>query len=360
MTMLREGDLVGKVSQMGNRRSYAVLTTQADHESLDSLPKRDAAFIEPMECLATSTLPDGPQWLWEMKHDGYRALAVKSGDEVTIFSRRKRSLNLQFPSLVEALADLSTGTVVDGELVALDHTGRPNFNLLQNLHGEPPHIHYYIFDLLCYRDSDLTQLPLLERRELLRALVRLPDGRIKISDDVELAPIDLLSVAREQGLEGIVGKRKDSLYEAGQRSGAWIKYRVNRGQELVIGGYIPGPHGLDSIIAGYYDGENLIYVARVKNGLVETSRLQLFEHLHPLVTSECPFANLPETCRLRWSESLTLEGMKKCVWVRPEVVAQIAFLEWIEGDHLRHPKFVGQRDDKDAASVVKEHTGKSS
>jgi DNA ligase D-like protein (predicted ligase) len=357
--MLRECDLIGKVSQMGNRRPYAVPMTQADHESLDALPKRDAAFIEPMECLATSALPDGPQWLWEMKHDGYRALAVKSGDEVTIFSRRKRSLNLQFPSLVEALADLSTGTVVDGELVALDDTGRPNFNLLQNLHGEPPHIHYYIFDLLCYRDSDLTQLPLLERRELLKALVRLPDGRIKIADDIELAPTDLLSAVREQGLEGIVGKRKDSLYEAGQRSGAWIKYRVNRGQELVIGGYIPGPHGLDSIIVGYYDGENLIYVARVKNGLVETSRRQLFEQLHPLVTSECPFANLPETGRLRWSESLTLEGMKKCVWVRPEIVAQIAFLEWIEGDHLRHPKFVGQRDDKDATSIVKEHTGKS-
>jgi DNA ligase D-like protein (predicted ligase) len=358
MTMPCEGDLVGKLSRIGKVRSYAMPMTQADDESLDSLPKRDATFIEPMECLATSTLPDGPQWLWEMKHDGYRALAVKSGDELTIFSRRRRSLNLRFPSLVEALADLPAGTVVDGELVALDDTGRPNFNLLQNLNGEASHFQYYIFDLLCYRSSDLTQLPLLDRRELLKALVRFPDRRIKVADDIEVAPTDLLSAVREQGLEGIVGKRKDSLYEAGQRSGAWIKYRVNRGQEFVIGGYIPGPHGLDSVIAGYYDGENLIYVARVKNGLVETSRRQLFEQLRPRVTSECPFANLPETCRLRWSESLTLEGMKKCVWVRPDVVVQIAFLEWIEGDHLRNPKFVGRRDDRDAASVVKEHSGK--
>ena len=301
----------------------------------------------------------GCHGLWEMKHDGYRALAVKSGDELTIFSRRRRSLNLQLPLPGRArwLISLPAPSWTEN-WSALDDFGRPNFNLLQNLNGEASHFQYYIFDLLCYRSSDLTQLPLLDRRELLKALVRFPDRRIKVADDIEVAPTDLLSAVREQGLEGIVGKRKDSLYEAGQRSGAWIKYRVNRGQEFVIGGYIPGPHGLDSVIAGYYDGENLIYVARVKNGLVETSRRQLFEQLRPRVTSECPFANLPETCRLRWSESLTLEGMKKCVWVRPDVVVQIAFLEWIEGDHLRNPKFVGRRDDRDAASVVKEHSGK--
>jgi DNA ligase D-like protein (predicted ligase) len=338
-------------------RSCAIPLIRADEQRLDSLPKRDAAFIEPMECLATSTLPDDPRWLWEIKLDGYRALAVKFGDEVTLFSRRRRSLNRQFPSVVEMLGDLPAGAVVDGELVALDASGRPDFNLLQNLDCEASCIRYYIFDLMCCRDRDLTQLPLLERRELLKSFVRLPDERIKIAGDTEPASIDLLSTVREQRLEGIVGKRKDSLYEAGQRSGAWIKYRVNRGQELVIGGYIPGPHGVDSIIVGYNEGENLIYVARVKKGFVDASRLQLFGQLRPLVTSECPFVNLPETCRFRWSESLTLEGMKKCVWVRPAVVAQIAFQEWIEGDHLRHPKFVRLRDDQDAACVVKECFG---
>jgi len=159
---------------------------------------------------------------------------------------------------------------------------------------------------------------------------------------------------REQHLEGIVGKRKDSLYQPGKRTGAWIKFRVNCGQELVIGGYLPGTHGLDSIIVGYYRGKDLIYVARVRNGFVPASRRQLFEKLHPLVILECPFANLPEKHRSRWGEGLTADDMKKCVWLRPELVAQIEFLEWTESDHLRHSKFVGLREDRNPRDVVKE------
>jgi ATP-dependent DNA ligase len=185
------------------------------------------------------------------------------------------------------------------------------------------------------------------------------DKRIRISDYVEAMPKDLLSAVRGQGLEGIIGKRKDSVYEPGERSGAWIKYRVNRGQELVIGGYVPGARGLDSIVVGYYKGDELIYVARVRNGFVPASRRPVFEKLQSLVTPKCPFVNLPETRRSRWGEGLTAEGMKKCVWVQPKLVAQIEFLEWTENDHLRHSKFVGLRDDKEARSVGKEQAGES-
>jgi ATP-dependent DNA ligase len=169
----------------------------------------------------------------------------------------------------------------------------------------------------------------------------------------------MLQTVREQRLEGIVAKRKDSLYEAGHCNGAWAKYRVNRGQELVIGGYTPSPNGLDTIIVGYYKGHDLIYVARVRNGLVPASRRRILERLRPLVTPDCPFVNLPETRQSRWGEGLTADDMEKCVWVRPEVVAQIEFLEWTEGDHLRHSKFAGMRDDKDPWSVVKEHSGEA-
>jgi DNA ligase D-like protein (predicted ligase) len=312
-----------------------------------------------MECLSVSNLPGGSQWLWEIKPDGYRAVAVKSGSNVTLFSRRKKSLNRKFPYIVEPLADLPAGTVVDGELVGLDDRGRPDFNLLQNFREAASRIHYCIFDLLCCKDRDLTRLPLLERRALLKSLVVIRDKRIRISDYVEAAATDLLSAVREQGLEGIVGKRKDSLYEPEKRTGAWIKYRVNRGQELVIGGYVPGTHGLDSIIVGFYRRDDLIYVARVRNGFVPASRRRMFEELLHLVTPECPFANLPETGRARWGEPLDEKKMKKCVWVRPQLVAQIEFLEWTESDHLRHSKFVGLRDDKDARKVVKEHSVES-
>jgi DNA ligase D-like protein (predicted ligase) len=325
---------------------------------LTSLPQKDASFIEPMECLAVSKLPDTANWLWEVKIDGYRAVAVKAADSVNLFSRTKNSFNSKFSYIVEALADMPPATVIDGEIVAIDDQGRPNFNLLQNIRTGASRIHFYVFDLLCLRNRDTTKLPLIERRELLKTLA-FKDKKIKIVDYVEAEPTELLVAVREQRLEGIVGKRKDSQYEAGKRSGAWIKFRVNCGQEFVIGGYLPGTHGLDSIIVGYYRGKDLIYVARVRNGFVPASRRHLFEKLRPLAISECPFINLPEKHRSRWGEGLTADDMKKCVWLRPELVAQIEFLEWTESDHLRHSKFVGLWEDKNPKTVAKEQAGES-
>jgi ATP-dependent DNA ligase len=128
----------------------------------------------------------------------------------------------------------------------------PNFNLLQNFKAEGSRIHYFMFDLLCYKNRDLTGLPLIKRRELLKSLPVTRGERIRISDYVEASADQMLPAIREQGLEGIVGKRRDSVYEPGKRTGAWIKHRVNLGQEFVIGGFTPGPHGLDAIIVGYY------------------------------------------------------------------------------------------------------------
>ena len=327
-------------------------------KKLHSLPARSPAFIEPMQCLSVSKLPDGSQWLYEIKLDGYRAEAINSDGKLILLSRRRKSFNRQFPLIVEALDDLPENTVIDGEVVAFDHSGRPDFNLLQNFRSAASHMHFFIFDLLVYKNRDLTRLALIERREIMRSVLKFKSPRIRISDFVAASATDMLHAVRQQGLEGIIGKRKDSPYEPGKRSGEWIKYRVNRGQELVIGGYIPGAHGLDSVIVGYYKGDDLIYVARVRNGFVPASRRQVFGKLQPLVVPKCPFVNLPETHRSRWGEGLTADDMQKCVWLRPELVAQIEFLEWTESDHLRHSKFVGLREDKTAKNVVKEHAEK--
>jgi DNA ligase D-like protein (predicted ligase) len=332
------------------------MTPSAATRTLALLPTRAPTFLEIMECLAVSKLPDGPQWIYEIKLDGYRAEAVKSGGALTLYSRRRKSFNRQFPLIVEALDDLPQDTVIDGEVVAINRSGRPDFSLLQNFRSEASRIHYFVFDLLVYENRDLTRLPLIERRELMRALLKFRSPRIRVSDYFEASAADMLKAVRHQGLEGIIGKQKDSLYESAKRSGAWIKYRVNRGQELVIGGFVPGARGLDSIIVGYYLGGALIYVARVRNGFVQASRRQLFDKLRTLVIPERPFVNLPETHGSRWSEGLNAEDMKKCVWVRPNLVAQIEFLEWTESDHLRHSKFVGLREDKDPRRVVKEQT----
>jgi len=152
---------------------------------------------------------------------------------------------------------------VDGEIVSLDDSGRPNFHTLQNFRSQASRIHYFIFDLLMCNGHDLTNLPLSQRREFLRQFVK-PGSRIRISEQFEVSATEMLSAVREQKLEGVVAKRRDSAYQPGKRTGAWIKYRVNRGQEFVIGGYIPGPHGFDSLIVGYYRDKDFVYVARVR------------------------------------------------------------------------------------------------
>src|SRR5260370_15050418 len=164
----------------------------------------------------------------------------------------------------------------------------------------------------------------------------------------------MLAAVRRQQVEGVIGKRKDSLCQPEKRTGAWIKYRVNQGQALVSGGYAPGPYGFDFLIVGYYRGKDLVYVARVRNGFVPASRPQVFEKIRHLVSSTMPFVNLPDTHKSRWGDELTAEKMKECVWLRPDAVAQIEFLEWTEADRLTHSKFVGLRDDKNPRDVIKE------
>ncbi len=318
------------------------------------LPKRKADFIEPMECAPVTKLLNGPGWVYEIKLDGYRAIAVKSDRVVNLFSRRHKSFNHQYPHLVEALGGLPEDTVVDGEVVALDDSGRPNFNMLAQFRSGASRIHYFIFDLMVCNDHDLTELPLGERRDLMKSALKPRSPLIRIAEQFEVTASDMLAAVRQQQLEGVIGKRKDSLYEAGKRSGAWVKCRANRGQELVIGGYIPGSHGFDSLIVGYYRGKDLIYVARIRNGFVPASRRQVFERIRHLVSPTMPFANLPDKHKSRWGDELTAEKMKKRVWLRPEAVVQVEFLEWTGADRLRHSKFVAMRDDKNPRANVKE------
>ena len=321
---------------------------------LSSSVVKHAAFIAPMQCLAVAKLPTGPQWTWEIKYDGYRAEAVKAGKKVALYSRTRNSLNIKHPYIVEPLAALPDNTVVDGELVALGNDGRPDFHMMQRFRDAADRIHYYIFDLLVLKGRDLTRLPLAERRKLLKSEIKFKDKRIRIVEYAQTDSKTLLAAIKKQGLEGIIGKRSDSVYEAGERSGAWIKHRLNSGQELVIGGYTPGGNGFDALIVGYYAGKELRFVAKVRNGFMPELRRKIFKQLKPLVTSKCPFVNLPELKSGRWGAGLTADKMKECIWLKPELVAQFEFLEWTDADHLRHAKFVGMRDDKRAGDVRKE------
>jgi DNA ligase D-like protein (predicted ligase) len=321
---------------------------------LESLPKRKAEFIEPIECALVPKLPEGSDWTYEVKLDGYRAIGVKSSREAILYSRNGKNFNKRYPYIAEAISGLPSDTVVDGEVVALDDSGRPDFHRLQHFGAEASRIQYFVFDLLIWNGRDLTELTLLQRRKLMKSALKVRSPRIRISEQFDISPDGMLAAVRQQGLEGVVAKRKDSLYEPGKRTGSWAKMRINKAQEFVIGGFIPEPHGVDSIIVGYYRGKDLVYVARVRNGPVSATRRMVYEKLKPLITDKCPFVNLLETERARWGEILDAEKMKKCVWVRPKLVAVIEFLEWTEGDRLRHSKFVALREDKNPREVVKE------
>ena len=190
--------------------------------------------------------------------------------------------------------------------------------------------------------------PLSVRPAVLRFVPRLVQS---LSEEIEGNAADLIRVAKQLGFEGILAKRRDSYYEFGKRNGAWIKYKVNRGQEFVIGGYVSG-NPIDSIIVGYYQDGTLLYAGKVRNGFVPHTRRAVAARLRGLEIATCPFANLPERKRTQWA--LTKEEMKNCTWVRPEVVAHIEFTEWTPDAHLRQSAFVGLREDKDPREVVRE------
>jgi DNA ligase D-like protein (predicted ligase) len=306
-----------------------------------------------MECLPVARLPEGPEWTYEVKLDGFRLEAVKTKGKTTLYSRRGNVLNRKFSYIAAALSGLPDSTVLDGELVAIGPDGRSNFSLLQNFRSAESQIHYYVFDILNYKAKQLTALPLNERRAIL-------DKVVPRNEHIEIAAVEsgsastILKFVVLHGLEGVVAKRLDSVYETGRRSGSWSKHRINGGQEFVIGGYTRGTNGFDALIVGFYRGQDLIYSARVRAGFVPATRRQVFEQIKGLRVSKCPFVNLPETADGRWGQGLNAEKMRNCVWVRPEAVVRVDFREWTGADHLRHTKFVGLRNDKDPQKVVKE------
>jgi DNA ligase D-like protein (predicted ligase) len=315
-----------------------------------------ARFIDPMLLLRTDSLPnDGSRWQYQLKLDGYRAIAFKTGGKVLLRSRNDNDFSLRYADVVKGLAKLPDETVLDGEVIALDDDGRPSFNILQNYGSSKAPVLYFVFDVMVLAGRDLMGEPLDVRRHVLEQKI-LP----KLSEPVRYAaPLDaslpvLIESVQAQGLEGLVAKRRDSRYEAGLRSGAWQKMRVNRGQEFVIGGYTVGTKNFDALIFGYYEGDRLMYAARTRNGFTPALREQLFKRLRGLEIKDCPFANLPEAKSGRWGAGLTAAKMKDCRWLKPTVVAQIEFLEWTGDNHLRHTRFIALRDDRPARAIRRE------
>jgi bifunctional non-homologous end joining protein LigD len=306
-----------------------------------------------MLLLSTDRLPDEPaRWEYQLKLDGYRAVAFRTNDRIHLRSRNDNDFSTRYPSVVRGLARLPDETVIDGEVVALGHDGRPSFGALQNATSAQVAIVYYVFDVMVLAGRDVTAEPLTVRRELLeQKVLPLLAEPVRYTGSLEASLSDLVHAVKTQGFEGLVAKRRNSRYEPGLRTGAWMKMRINRGQELVIGGYTIGTRAFDALIIGYYEGDRLMYASRTRNGFTPALRQQLFKKFRALEIADCPFANLPEARSGRWGVGLTKEKMADCRWLKPVLVGQFEFVEWTGDNHLRHTKFIALREDKVARDV---------
>jgi bifunctional non-homologous end joining protein LigD len=316
-------------------------------------------FVEPMQAKLVDSMRPG-DWIYEIKFDGYRALALRGGGETRILSRNQKDLGSRFTEIKDSIAALDVQEVViDGEIVALDEKGRSSFQLLQgfDMEQERPPIVFYAFDLLRLNGKDLQNLPIEERKAKLEELLKKPPGVIRYSVSFTKDIPELLDRAQKLGLEGLIGKRAGSRYEAGKRTGAWIKIKLHQEQEFVIGGFTQ-PEGsrkyFGALLVGFYEGAKLKFAGRVGTGFTEKLLSSLYSELNKIRVDNCPFYNLPAAGRSRWDQWLSAAEMKRCRWVKPEMVCQIKFTEWTRDDRLRQPVFLGIREDKNAKEVVRE------
>jgi len=285
----------------------------------------------------TAERPAGPEWVFERKLDGIRCLAVKDGRRTSLYSRNELSLNDRYAPLARALdEDPSRGFVVDGEAVAFVG-GRDRFG-----GGAGGELYYYVFDVLFADGRDVRPLPLEERRDVLERVLHWRDP-IRMTEQMTGDGATLLSRACHDGWEGLIAKRLGRPYVS-TRSHDWLKLKCTRAQELVIGGFT-APRGsrtdLGALLVGHFQADRLRYAGKVGTGFTRAALGELSERLAPLVRETSPFE--PE------------KGIPRAAtWVEPELVAQIAFMEWTPDGRLRHPSFLGVRFDKPAREVVRE------
>ena len=300
--------------------------------------------LSPMLATRINEPFDDPNWLFEIKWDGYRSLCYIQNGKVELKSRSKLSLNKTYPSIVEDLQALSFNAVLDGEICVLAKDGKSDFEALQNWgRREEGELVYYVFDILWMGGFNLVNLPLSQRKDILKKLLP-AKGRIKYSDSIDENGKEFFELAKDTELEGIVGKKKDSIYHPGQRSGEWLKMPTATRQEFVVGGWTESSSGraFKSLLFGYYENGKLINVGHAGGGYKEKEMKGMLEKLKELETSKNPFAD-------------EVESETKIHWIKPKLVAEIKYASFTSAGKIRKPAiFLGFRSDKNPKEVVKE------
>jgi len=311
-------------------------------DNIDPMPQK----ISPMLCTQVDKAFTNPEWLFESKYDGYRALAFIEENSFRFISRTGRDMLEQFPQANSISGTVNArSAIVDGEIIAVGSDGKPSFQALQNAIKSPSHsdrLIYYAFDLLYLNGSDLRQRTLGERKEILRSIIR-ADGFIKYCDHiVEMGEL-LFSQAGKVGFEGIIAKRINSPYVE-KRSNNWLKIKISHNQEVIIAGYTEPRGGREyfgALLLGVYDQGVLKFAGHVGTGFDDATIKDLYDLMQLLQTDKCPFADEPKT-----NEPAT--------WIKPELVCEVKFVQWTDEGILRQPVFLGLRTDKHPAEIVRE------
>ncbi len=307
-----------------------------------------------------ATLVDKPfedrRWVFEVKWDGYRALAFVNNGNVELLSRNKKSFDEKFYPIRQQLLRWKINAVVDGEILVLNEKGISNFGHLQNWRSEADgELVYYIFDILWYEGKNLMGLPLIERKEILKKVVPLDDELVRLSQSFDSSGLEFFHAAEKMGLEGIIAKQSASQYIPNERSKAWLKIKVNKRQEVVIGGYtknVDTAKLFSSLLLGVYENGILRYSGKVGTGFSDKDQAVMMDQFKPLVTKESPFDIVPDVnapSRFRPNPPKA-----KATWLEPKLVCEITYAEITSDGVFRHPSFQGMRIDKNAKEVIRE------
>ncbi len=301
--------------------------------------------ISPMLATLTDKPFDRKGWIFEIKWDGYRAIGFKKGERTELLSRNEKSFTSRFHTIAEELKKLPGTFVVDGEIVLFDEQGRSSFQLMQNYNkvkkGTPL---YYLFDILSLNGKDLRNLPLIERKKILKTLIGKGKLKsIKYCDHIDEHGIAFFKAAAKKGFEGIIAKKADSAYQF-SRSSDWLKIKAIQRQEVVIGGFTE-PKGsrkrFGALLVGVYEKNKLIYTGHIGGGFNFQLLTDVHEKLKKLITPTCPFASPPHP-------------NSPVTWVKPKLVCEVAFAEWTQEGMMRQPIFKGLRIDKAPKDVIRE------
>ncbi|MGF7040723.1 DNA ligase D [Mucilaginibacter lappiensis] len=314
------------------------------------------AGIKPMLATLVDEPFDDPDWVYEVKWDGYRALGFINKGEVELLSRNKKTFNEKFYPIYNMLQGWKIDAVIDGEILVLNDKGISNFGNLQNWRSEADgELVYYVFDLLWYDGKNLMGLSLIQRQAILKDILPTDDDRIRLSKVFNASGTDFFNAAERMGLEGIIAKKANSTYSPDLRSKEWLKIKVNKRQEVIIAGFTKNadtPKQFSSLLLAVYKNKLLQYVGKVGTGFSDKLQKEMMAKFKPLIIDKSPFDQIPDVNKP--SRFRPNPPKAKAVWLKPELVCEVAFSEVTSDGVFRHPSFQGMREDKKATEVVRE------